>query len=252
MLLTRAIPVLLLRGGGICKGVKFKNHSYVGDPINAVKILNEKKTDELVILDIEASLLGHQINYGLIEQIVSEAFMPIAYGGGINSIDQAKKLFSLGIEKVILNTGAFENPKLISKLVEVFGSQSIVFSLDTKPDLFGRDKVYCKSGTKKIEEDALTIALKMQAKGVGEIILNSIHLDGTMRGYNLKLIKKITNLLEIPIIALGGAGNIDHMIDAKKVGAHGLAAGSLFVFHGPLKGVLISYLSKNELNRLNQ
>lgn len=252
MIRTRVIPVLLLKGEGLYKGEKFKNHTYVGDPINTVKIFNEKRVDELVLLDIEASLRKSPINYSLIEEIATEAFMPVGYGGGINAISQAQKLFSLGIEKIILNTSAIENPAFVQELVETFGSQSIVFSLDTKPDLFGKARVYYKSGTKKSKEDALSTAIKMQARGVGEIIMNSIHLEGSGKGYDLKLINKLTQELEVPLIALGGASNVEDMIAAKEAGAHGLAAGSLFVFQGPLKGVLITYLSENELNRLNQ
>jgi len=252
MLLTRVIPILLIKDGGLYKGKKFKNHRYVGDPINTVRIFNDKQVDELVLLDIGASLNGTAINYELLEEIAGEAFMPVAYGGGIGSVDQAKRIISSGIEKIILNTAAIEKPSLINDLVKVFGSQSIVFSLDTRTDLFGVNKVYAKAGTKRVKENILEMALKMQEQGVGEIILNSIDLEGTGRGYNLRLINKLTKILEVPLIAAGGAANIDHMIEAKKAGAHGLAAGTMFVFHGPLKGVLITYLKENELNYINQ
>ena len=252
MLRTRVITVLLIKEGGLYKGEKFKNHKYVGDPINTVKIFNDKLVDELVLLDIGVSLNGSDIDYELIEEIAGEAFMPVAYGGGISSLEQAQKIISLGIEKIIINTAAIDNPSLIEELVEVLGSQSVVFSLDVKPDLFGKHRAYARAGTKKVKENILAIALKMQELGVGEIILNSIHLEGTKKGYDLKLINQLTSELEIPLIALGGAANIDHMIKAKEAGAHGLAAGTMFVFQGPLKGVLITYLKENELNKINQ
>lgn len=251
MLRTRVITVLLIKEGGLYKGEKFKNHKYVGDPINAVKIFNDKLVDELVLLDIGVPLNGSDIDYELIEEVVGEAFMPVAYGGGISSLEQAQKIISLGIEKIIINSAAIDNPSLIEELVEVLGSQSVVFSLDVKPDLFGKYRAYARAGTKKVKENILAIALKMQELGVGEIILNSIHLEGTKSGYDIKLIEFLSSKIKIPLVALGGAGNIEDMIVAKKAGAHGLAAGTIFVFHGPLKGVLISYLSKEELNLLN-
>lgn len=252
MLRTRVIPVLLLKNGGLYKGKKFKNHKYVGDPINAVKIFNEKQVDELVLLDIEASKNSTPINFQLIEEISGEAFMPIAYGGGIKTLEDAKKIFGLGIEKIVLNTYAIKKPELVKELVKNFGSQSVVFSLDVRPDFFNKMCLYIKSGTIKVKENIVEIALKMQEQGVGEIILNCIDLEGTGRGYNLRLIRKLTEILEIPLIAAGGAANINHMIEAKKSGAHGIAAGTMFVFQGSLKGVLITYLKENELNYINQ
>ena len=251
MLQTRVIPVLLIKGGGLYKGVKFKKHKYVGDPINTVKIFNEKEVDELVLIDISATIENKEIDFELIKEIASEAFMPLAYGGGIKSIDDARKLFSLGIEKVILNSAAFENPDLITELSNEFGSQSIVFSLDLKKDFFGNQRVYSNCGTRKMKGSPVEIALKMEEKGIGEIIFNSIHLEGTKKGYDLKLISQLSKSLNIPLIALGGAGNINHMMEAKRAGAHGLAAGTIFVFQGPLDGVLITYLTKEEINYLN-
>lgn len=251
MLQTRVIPVLLFKEGGLYKGKKFKNHKYVGDPINTVKIFNEKQVDELVLLDIEASKNNTSINFEWIEEIVSEAFMPVAYGGGIKTVEDARRLFSLGIEKVILNSAALENPLLITELSNEFGSQSIVFSLDIKKDFLGIQRVYSNCGTRKMKGLPLEIAHKMQQLGVGEIILNSIHLEGTKKGYDVTLINELSKRLEIPLIALGGAGNISHMMEAKKAGAHGLAAGSIFVFQGPLDGVLITYLTEEEIKQLN-
>ena len=251
MLQTRVIPVLLIKDGGLYKGVKFKKHKYVGDPINTVKIFNEKEVDELVLLDISVTIENKEIDFKLIKEIASEAFMPLAYGGGIKSIDDARKLFSLGIEKVILNSAAFEKPDLITELSNEFGSQSIVFCLDIKKDFFGNQRVYSNCGTRKIKGSPIEIAIKMEEKGIGEIIFNSINLEGTKKGYDLKLISELSNSLNIPLIALGGAGNINQMMEAKMAGAHGLAAGTIFVFQGPLDGVLITYLTKEEINHLN-
>ena len=251
MLRTRVIPVLLLKNDGIYKGKKFKNHKYVGDPINTVKIFNEKQVDELIILDIEVSKNNSQVNFQLIEEIASEAFMPIAYGGGIKSIEDAKKIFGLGIEKIILNTYAVKTPDLVKELVRNFGSQSIVFSLDIRPDFFNKIYPYILSGSKKVKEDFKKVAIRMQQLGVGEIILNSISFEGTKNGYDLKNINELTKLLNIPLTPLGGCGNFDHMIEAKKAGAHGLAAGTMFVFKGPHDAVLISYLNQEQIKMLN-
>ena len=251
MLRTRVIPVLLLKNGGLYKGKKFKDHKYVGDPINTVKIFNEKQVDELVILDIEASQKNKLIDYQLIEEVAGEAFMPIAYGGGIKTVKEVQKIFSLGIEKVILNTNAILNPTLVQTLVGKFGSQSIVFSLDTKPNLFKKNEVYIKSGSQKVKGNVIDIAIQMQNLGVGEIFLNCIHKDGTRMGYDLELIKMVSNHIQIPLVSLGGVGSFNHLIEGKKAGAHGLAVGSFFVFHGPHKGVIISYLNQEEIEKIN-
>ena len=252
MLQTRVIPVLLIKERGLYKGVKFKKHKYVGDPINTVKIFNEKEVDELVIIDISVTIENKEIDYELIKEIASEAFMPLAYGGGIKTVDDARKIFSLGIEKVILNSEALNNPNLIDELSAEFGAQSIVFSLDVKKDFFGKQRVYSNCGTIKVKGTPSEIALKMEENGVGEIILNSIDREGIGNGYDLQLIKSISSILKTPLISLGGAASASHMIEAKNAGAHGLAAGTMFVFKGPLKGVLITYLKENELNHINQ
>ena len=190
MLQTRVIPVLLIKEGGLYKGVKFKKHKYVGDPINTVKIFNEKEVDELVIIDISVTIENKEIDYELIKEIAGEAFMPLAYGGGIKTVDDARKIFSLGIEKVILNSEALNNPNLIDELSAEFGAQSIVFSLDVKKDFFGKQRVYSNCGTIKVKGTPSEIALKMEENGVGEIILNSIDREGRGNGYDLQLDKK--------------------------------------------------------------
>ncbi|MCS6956146.1 MAG: AglZ/HisF2 family acetamidino modification protein [Candidatus Calescibacterium sp.] len=245
---TRVIPVLLLKKRGLYKGIKFKDHKYVGDPINTVRIFNEKEVDELIILDIEAHKVG--IDFEYLKEVVSEAFIPIGYGGGIKSIEDAKKLFSIGIEKIILNTYAILNPELIRNLSEVFGSQSIVFSLDVKKNLFGKYSVYIKAGKEKTKYDPIDIATKMEKLGAGEILLNDIDRDGTFKGYNLELIKQISSKLSIPLIACGGAKEILDFKKAKQAGAHACAAGSMFVFHMPHRAVIISYPSEKELEQI--
>jgi len=250
MLKTRVIPVLLMKNAGLYKGVKFKNHKYVGDPINTVKIFNDKEVDELVIFDIEASRLNKPINFELLENIASEAFMPIAYGGGIKTLEDAQKLFNLGIEKVVLNTSAIENFNLVKKLVETYGSQSVVFCLDIKKTFFGKYEVYSHSGIKRVKIPPVELAKKMQDLGIGELIINSIDNDGVMKGYDLAIIKEIATQLTIPLIACGGAGILEDFKKAKEYGAHGCSAGSMFVYHQKHKAVLLSYPEYKELENL--
>lgn len=247
MLKTRIIPILLLKNRGFYKGIKFKDHKYVGDPINTVKIFNDKEVDELVILDIEASKLNRGINFDYLKEVVSEAFMPIGYGGGVRTVEDAKKLFSIGIEKIILSTHAVLNFNLVKELVANFGSQSIVFSLDVKKDFLGRYRVYIKSGTERTRYEALEIAKKMEELGVGEILINNIDKDGTFEGYDLKLINYISFNLSVPTVACGGARNLDDFKLAKEAGADACGAGSMFVFHMPHRAVVISYPDYNNM-----
>lgn len=246
----RVIPTLLIRDGRLVKTVKFSNEKYIGDPINAVKIFNEKEVDELVLLDIDASKLGLEPSFDEISEIVSEAFMPIGYGGGISKLEHIERLFKIGVEKVILNTSVFSNSTLIQQASNLFGSQSIVVSLDIKKDFWREHRVYTCSGTIK-QKDSLEIILKkIQYLGAGELIINSIDKDGTMQGYDLELIKKVTSQLKIPVVALGGAGNINHLVEAVKEGASAVSAGSMFVFQGVHKAVLISYITSEQINFL--
>jgi cyclase len=239
--------VLLLHKGGLVKSVKFKNYRYVGDPINAVKIFNEKEIDEIVVLDIDAGRDQRGPDMDQIKDIAGEAFIPLAYGGGISTIDEVKKLFYLGIEKVILNFQAHANPSLITEAARLVGSQSVVVSIDVKKNLFGKNKVYVKNGTEGIGKDPLEFALAMQEAGAGEIFLNSIDRDGTYRGYDLPLIKELSQALRIPLIACGGASSIDDFGSAIGAGASAVAAGSMFVFQRPHNAVLISYPSRKDL-----
>lgn len=249
MLRTRVIPVLLLKNRGFYKGRNFKNHRYIGDPINTIKLFNDKEVDELVILDIQASKSHQNIDFGYLQEIASEAFMPVAYGGGIRTLEDAKRLFGIGIEKIIINTAAIDNPQFITDLVNIFGSQSIIFSLDTKKTFFGY-KVFSRCGSIKTRYIPTDIALKMQALGVGEMLLNNIDKDGTLAGYDLELIHQLSQILSIPLIACGGASSLEDMKKAKDRGAHAMAASSLFVYHGPHRAVLISYPRYDQLRTI--
>lgn len=251
MLRTRVIPVLLLQDGGLVKGQQFKNHKYVGDPINAVKIFNEKEVDELVFLDISATRVSREPDYDLIADIASEAFMPFGYGGGIQAVAQIERLFSIGVEKAIINTTAFLDPMMLKEAVKVAGSQSIVVSMDVRKSLFGGYEVCIQNGKTKTKLDPVTYAKKMQDYGVGELIVSSIEREGTGKGYDLKLLDMVTNVVDIPVIGLGGAGSLQDLADAKnRTEVSGLAAGDLFVFHGKHRAVLITYPNYAELEKL--
>lgn len=251
MFRPRVIPVLLLKGKGLVKTIKFKKPTYIGDPINAVKIFNDLKVDEVVFLDINASLNGTVVSKEIVKRIADEAFMPFAVGGGINEIDQIKELISNGAEKVVLNTSLYSNPKLVKMAVEMFGSQSIIGSIDVKKNIFGKYKVVIKGGKKKIQLSLEEYVKYVESLKVGEILINSIDHDGMMDGYNYDLVKLISQMVDLPVIACGGAGKLE---DIRKVvlesGAHAAAAGSLFVYHGARKGVLINYPERTELNEL--
>ncbi len=248
----RVIPVLLLKGSGLYKTVKFKDPKYVGDPLNAVKIFNDKEVDELCFLDITATNENRDPNYKLIAEIASECFMPLSYGGGIKTLDQAKKLFGLGIEKIILNTSVHSNPLLIEELASHFGSQSILVSIDVKKNFLGSYEIYTNSGTKNTGRDPVNFALEVQKLGAGELIVNSIEREGTMRGYEIDIISKITKKLDIPVIACGGASCVDDFYSVVKEGnASAVGAGSLFVYHGKHRAVLISYPTVKQLKELN-
>lgn len=241
----RTIPVLLLRNGGLYKTVNFKNPKYVGDPINAVKIFNEKETDELVLLDYNASLDGRAIDYKRIEEIAGEAFMPMGYGGGIKTLDDAKRVFDCGYEKVILNSVLFNSPGLIEAIGNIYGAQAVVGSIDYKKNIFGKSKVYSISGSKKSGYEPAEWAVKLQGYGVGEIMLNSIDRDGTWSGYDLEMIKTVSEKITVPLIACGGAGSVSDLKTAVQAGASAVAAGSMFVFQKKGMGVLISFPSES-------
>ena len=247
----RLIPCLSIINQDLVKTTKFKNPRYLGDPINAVKIFNDKGVDELCILDITGSKEGRGPQMEYLHDIASEAFMPLSYGGGITTIEQMQKLFHMGYEKVIVNTAFYNNPKLITEAADLAGSQSIVVSIDVKTEILGKRNCYSVDGTVKSGKDPVTMAKKAEELGAGEILLNSINNDGMMTGYDLKLVRSVSETVNIPVIACGGAGTI---IDFKKVlqegKAHAAAAGSLFVYYGSEKAVLINVPEEKELEEI--
>jgi cyclase len=234
---------LLLKQNGLVKTV--------GDPINAVKIFNEKEVDEIIFLDITATIEKRRPNFQLIEDIASEAFMPFAYGGGIRDLSDVQQLFSLGVEKIILNTCAIENPTLITKISEIYGSQSVVISIDVGQTLFGKYEVFTHGGRVNTKLDPVEVAKKAQCLGAGEIFINSIDKDGTLSGYDIKLVKRISDVVGVPVIACGGASCLnDFALAVKEGNASAVSAGSFFVFHGKHKAVLITYPSTKELETI--
>jgi len=248
MLTRRVMPCLLLRGKGLYKTVRFKSPQYVGDPINAVRIFNEKEVDELLVLDITATPTGRGPDFELIEDIASECFMPLCYGGGVTTIDQMKRLWRLGVEKISLNSAVFDNPTLVQESCSRFGSSSVVGAFDVKKNLFGRYEVWSHCGTRNTRIDPVRHAVRLVELGVGEILVNSIDRDGTMVGYDLDLLQRIASQVDVPVIACGGAGELRHLADALSSGqVSAVAAGSMFVFHGKHKAVLINYPTQNEL-----
>ena len=249
-MIPRVIPCLLLKNGGLVKTVNFKNEKYIGDPINAVKVFNEKEVDELVFLDITKTNDLSDPNYDLLKDIASEAFMPMAYGGGLNSIHQIEKIYSIGFEKVVINSAALKNIEVVKDAVNLAGSSGVVISIDTKNSFFSGRKIYSNGGTLKHEVDLLDYIKKMEDIGVGEILLGSIDNDGTFSGYDNELIKQISNNISIPVVPVGGAGKLDHFKEAIEAGASGIAAGSFFVYHGKHKAVLITYPDYKKIKEL--
>ncbi len=249
MIRPRVIPCLLLRNGGLVKTVKFKDPKYLGDPINIVRIFNDKEVDELVFLDITATMENRPPAFELLSKITSECFMPLGYGGGIRSLEDVKKLLSIGIEKIVLNTSAVENPALVRAVADYAGSQAVVISMDVKKSLFGNYEVYTRGGRQATGLNPVKFAMEMEGQGAGELFVNSIDRDGTMQGYDLELVRRVADSVQVPLVACGGAGNVQHLAEAIRSGASAAAAGSLFVFQGPLRGVLISYPSQEELRR---
>jgi imidazole glycerol-phosphate synthase subunit HisF len=249
MFRPRVIPVLLLKKMGLVKSNRFSNYRYIGDPINAVKIFNDLKADELVFLDITASSEERLISVDFIRNIGEEANMPFSVGGGIRSISDIGRIIESGAERVIINTIAGENPNFIREASEMFGSSTIVVCIDVKRKLFGNNRTWIKGGRKLTKFNPIDFAKLMEDNGAGEIIVQSIERDGMMKGYDIDLIRSISNSVSIPIVALGGAGNLNHLKQAYNEGnASGLAAGSLFVYHGSTNGILINYPKRSELD----
>jgi imidazole glycerol-phosphate synthase subunit HisF len=244
---ARVIPCLLLSGERLVKTVRFRDSIYVGDPINAVKIFNDREVDELAILDISATRERRDPPFEHLQAIAGECFMPLSYGGGIRTIDQARRLFGLGVEKVLLNTAAAEDPALLTAIADEYGSQAVIAGIDVKKDWLGRTRVFTRAGSVNTGRSPVEYAKAMADRGAGEILMNAIDRDGTMAGYDLDLIREMSAAVSIPLVACGGAGSIAHLAAAIDAGASAVAAGSLFVFAGPRRAVLINYPSAAEL-----
>jgi len=250
MFRPRVIPVLLLKGAGLIKSVKFKSYKYIGDPINAVRIFNDMQADELVFLDIDATREKRIINLDFVRNVGEEANMPFAVGGGIQTIQQIREILAAGAEKVIVGHYATRNPGFIREAADIFGTSTIAVCIDVKKHWLKGQRVFTLNATAATPHKPVEFARLMEEMGAGELILQSVDHDGLMHGYDLELISEVTSKVTIPVVALGGAGNPDHLREGFKSGASALAAGSLFVFHGSRRGVLINYPEKNMVRNL--
>jgi imidazole glycerol-phosphate synthase subunit HisF len=249
MLLARVMPCLLLRNAALVKTVQFKNPSYVGDPINAIRIYNEKEVDELIFLDITATSEGKRPQLKLLADIASECFMPVAYGGGVSRMDDVDAIFSIGIEKVSINTHAVGEPAFVTRVADKYGTQAVVVSIDVKRSILGSYEVCTRGGRTATGLDPIAFALTMEKAGAGEIILTSIDRDGTGKGYDIDLLKGVTSAVTIPVIASGGAGRIEDCgIAVREGGASAAALGSMAVYHGRNRAVLINFPTREELD----
>ncbi|MDN5080230.1 AglZ/HisF2 family acetamidino modification protein [Aliarcobacter butzleri] len=251
MLRTRVIPCLLLKNESLVKTVKFKEYNYIGDPVNTVRIFNELEVDELMFLDIFASKENRNINIKILKDISNECFMPLSYGGNIRSLEDAKKIFEIGFEKVVINSNAFNNLKLIEEIAKYFGNQSIVGSIDVKKFFFGGQKVYSHHGKKKQNLDVISWAKQLENAGIGELLITSIDKEGSWEGYDVELIKSITKNVQVPVIANGGCGKIEHISEVvKKANASACAVGSMVVYQKKDMGVLVNFPDKKELKEI--
>lgn len=242
MLQTRIIPALLLKNDALVKTVKFKNESYIGDPVNTVRIFNELEVDELVFLDISATNEGRKPNFKILKEIADECFMPLAYGGGINDFDDVKSIFNIGFEKVVLNSITHTNPDFISEVARHYGNQAVVVSVDVKKNMWGKYEVYSHSGKVKTNKKLSEWIIELEKLGAGEILLTSIDREGTWTGFDLNMIKSVCNTVNIPIVAHGGAGKFVHITEVINAGnISAVAIGSMFVYQQKGMGVLINY-----------
>lgn len=242
MIPIRAIPCLLLRDRGLVKTKRFKDPVYLGDPVNVIKIFNDKEVDELVLLDITATREQRRPAFDYLERIAGECFMPLCYGGGVRTVEDMRRLFALGIEKVSVNTRAVEDPSFIRAASEEFGRQSVIVSIDVKKSLLRGREVRTHGGTRRGRWKPLDFAREAEDQGAGELLLTSIDHDGTMSGYNLELVREVAGAVSVPVIACGGAGSVSDLdLVVREGGAAAAGAGSMFVFQGPHRGVLISY-----------
>lgn len=251
MLIPRVMPCLLLKNGSLVKTIKFQDPGYIGDPINAVRIYNEKEVDELIFLDIMATLEKRRPPFEVLTQIASECFMPVAYGGGIRDLDDIQAIFKLGIEKVAINSYAVENPSFIRAAAEKFGSQSIVVAMDVRKKRFGGYEVVTRGGKQSTKLDPVKWAVQMAETGAGEILLTAVDRDGTQEGYDIELLRSVTSAVDIPVIACGGAGKLADFAEAvKQGGVSACAAGSMVVYFGRNRAVLINFPTRAELEKV--
>ena len=248
MFRPRIIPVLLLKNRALVKSVRFKNHKYIGDPVNAVSIFNNLRADELVFLDIEASRTKRLISLDFVRRVGEETFMPFSVGGGITTLDDIRLLLAAGAEKVVINTHAGSEPEFIAKACDAFGSSTIVVCIDVKKRIFKGERTWILNGSVATRYTPVEFAQLMEQQGAGELIVQCIERDGTMQGYDLNLIRTVSSSVDVPVIALGGAGSKEDLVSAYRSGANGLAAGSLFVFQDKRRGVLINYPEKQEMS----
>ena len=251
MLQTRIIPCLLLKDDSLVKTVNFKNASYIGDPLNTARIFNELEVDELTLLDISATNNNKKPDFKILAELANECFMPLAYGGGVCNFEDAKKIFQIGIEKVVINSAAFTNPLFITELAEHFGNQAIVASIDVKKNMFGKYQVFSNSGTKKQKVDPVTWAQELERLGAGEILLTAIHQEGTWTGFDINIREKISNTVSIPVIANGGASSIEDIKKAVKQGcASAVSLGSMVVYQNEGMGVLVNFPQRDILSQI--
>ena len=246
---VRVIPCLLLRRAGFVKTVRFDDPTYLGDPINIVKLFSDMEVDELGILDITATTEGRPPQFDLLASIADNAFMPLSYGGGLTGVDQIRRILGIGYEKVVLGTAAAERPELVTEAARIVGSQSVVVSIDAKRGLLGKYEVRIRAGRHRTRTDPVTYARQMEERGAGEILLTAIDRDGLMEGYDLPLIRQVADAVTIPVIASGGAGTLEDFAAAvREGGASAVAAGSMFVFHGRRRAVLVKFPTRAELD----
>lgn len=251
MLRSRVIPCLLLKNESLVKTVKFKEYNYIGDPVNTVRIFNELEVDELMFLDIFASKENRKINFKILADIANECFMPLSYGGNIKTLDDAKRIFDIGFEKVVINSNAFDNLKLIEDISKYFGNQSLVGSIDVKRTFFGEQRIYSHHGRKKQNIDITKWAKQLENSGIGEILITSIDKEGSWSGYDIELVKSITENVQVPVIANGGCGNIQHINDVITIAnASACAVGSIVVYQKKDMGVLVNFFDRKELEKV--
>jgi cyclase len=248
MLRTRVIPCLQLIDESLVKTVKFSKYEYIGDPINTVRIFNELEVDELCFLDIRATTEKRQPNFKILHEIADECFMPLAYGGGVTNAETAKKILSIGFEKILINSAAIETPQLLTEIANHSGTQSVIGSIDVKKNIWGKYQVYSHDGTKKTDLDPVLYAKKLESFGAGELLITSMDRDGTWSGYDIEITKKIADAVNIPVIANGGAGSTQHISEVvKKANVSAVALGSMVVYQQMGLGVLVNFPDKNEL-----